>query len=97
MKRLVFVVTVSLLLAMWILSAWEITQTARASSVPAGRQAIFRLIHLDGKSQIMEPDLQRGTLPVVVDYRRLGIDRDALPAPSAPILADPIELRRLIR
>jgi hypothetical protein len=103
MKRLLLLVAVSMLLAMWILSAWEAARAASSAQlsvgdttastvaipVPTSRSTAFPFVHWDGKHGIPDqPD---------IDWDRFDADRHGRPAAGAAIFFDPIERRRLIR
>jgi hypothetical protein len=104
MKRLLLLITVSMLLAMWILSAWEIAQAASSTRLSNGRATAstapsirFRPVNLEVNQRITDGRL-RPTLPQVdIEGGRLDGDRLERPALTAPILFDPIERHRLIR
>jgi hypothetical protein len=97
MKRLLLLVTVSLLLAMWILSVWELAQAAAAAPAPTARVTTFRLANLDGNHRIMTRELWRSRSPIGFDTNRLTFDQNERQPAGTPILADPLELRRLLR
>jgi hypothetical protein len=96
MKRLLLVVSFSMLLAMWILSAWEIAQAARIARVPSLRPAPIPLVNLDGSHRFSPPALHKAPISRE-DPIRFEADLLGRPEPTAPIFADPIEQRRLIR
>ena len=97
MKRLLLLFTVSLLLAMWILSAWELVQAAAPAPVRTARATTIRFANLDGKHRITDRELRRNRSPFEFDGNRLTFDQHERQVPTTPILADPIELRRLLR
>jgi len=97
MKRLVLLVTVSLPLGMWILSAWAPAQAVAPAPARAARATTIRLTNLDGKHRIADRALRRNRSQFEFDGNRLIFDQNERQAPTAPILADPLELRRLLR
>jgi hypothetical protein len=111
MKRLLLLVTVSMLLAMWILTAWEVAQAASSTPVsigpisvstvptpmPTTRSSAIRFVNSDGKHRIPDHNFRRHGSQPVIDWDRFEADRHEQPAAGAPIFFDPIEQRRLIR
>jgi hypothetical protein len=97
MKRILLLVTVSLLLAMWILSAWELVQAAAPSPARTARSTTIRLVNLDGKHRIADRELRRNRSPLEFEGNRLTFDQNERQTAGTPILADPLELRRMLR
>jgi hypothetical protein len=104
MKRLLLLVTVSMLLAMWLLSAWELAQASASATVLTIRVAPAtplptpnRIANLDGNDRIVDIPF-RPALPRA-DFQESRPEHDRLERPAAgtPIFCDSIEQQRLIR
>jgi hypothetical protein len=94
MKRLLLLVSVSLLLAMWIHSTWESAQATAPAPARTVRTATIRLTNIEGNHRITG---RSDRSQFEFDGSRLTFDQNERHAAGAPILADPLELRRTLR